>query len=291
MTKTETYMRGMNDINSFYSMLHAAMRTSMPDAQISQSGAYVWRGYRIDAFRNLAHGLYYCQIYPHDPRRLVFEEGYQDPKRKATDLEFLYEVQQGRYYYPFADKLDLYRTRFFDFSKAEQFRILKTFISGAVKKALLWQREEIRGKYTGKKYLNPSIPRLIPVKVQQTYEQVGEDFFYAWEYQNELFDKFKKILEKNFLKNKITTDQWVRPNASIYNFGFRGLRMKFESESTTSRWSIYFKEGESKRLKFQIPGRPKNSYDLVLHKYFDLSPSAQTEHLREFAEASLGKKR
>src|SRR5687767_6777812 len=120
MTKTETYMRGMNDINSFYSMLYTAMRTSMPDAQISQSGAYVWRGYRIDAFRNLAQGQYYCQIYPDQPGILMLQEGYLDASHRGGEKEKKLGIKAGHYYYPFTETIDLRRTRFFEFKQDEQ---------------------------------------------------------------------------------------------------------------------------------------------------------------------------
>jgi hypothetical protein len=279
-TKTETYMHGMKAINYFYSMLYLAMRESMPGAQISQSGAFVWRGYRIDGYKELAHGQYYCQIYPNKPGIVLFQEGYIDPSYKATQREKKGGIKDGSYYYPFWQSDDLFRARFFLLGKDEQFTYLKRFVDTAVEKALLWQQSDARQKVTKAKFQRGKIPRLVPVQVDQTYEQVGEEFLDAWEYQKVLFKKLEGIL-KSFPDR-----QWVRPNASIYNFGFRGLRLKFNSSSVTSRWSIYFNDAD--RLKFHVPKGRQNSFNLVKRGYFDLSAEEQIKQLRDFAQASLG---
>jgi hypothetical protein len=279
-TKTETYVHGMKDINYFYSMLYLAMSESMPGAQISQSGGFVWRGYQIDYYKELAYGQYGCEIYPDNQRYLLFQEGYLDDKRKSTEFEERYEIMKGRYYYPFRDELDLVRIRFFDLDKNEQLEIIKSFVAGAVEKALIWQNSKARKKVTQEKFQQGKKPRKIPVRVSSNYEWVGVEFLAAWEYQEELFKKLTEILEA------FPDRQWVRPNANIYNFGFRGLRLKFNSSPVTSRWSIYFNDAD--RLKFHVPKGRRNSYNLVERGYFDLSADEQINQLSDFAQASIG---
>jgi len=278
--KTEEYSIGMEAINNFYSMLYDAMLKSMPEAIFSSSGAYIWRGYRIDKYKDLAFGQYYCQVYPLDTKNLLFQEGYLDASRKSTEFEWQHGLQQGRYYYPFTEKLDLIHTRFFDLSKDEQFITLKRFISNAAEQAILWQKSEARKEVTGKKYQKGKMPRFVPVDIDLNYDHVGIEYLQAWEYQTELLKKLQTILEQ--FKGR----EWVRPNASIYNFGFRGMRLKFKSNSFTSRWSVYFNDFE--RLRFRIPNGKQNSYNLVEHGYFDLSADEQTKQLTNFAKASLG---
>lgn len=280
MTKTESYIRGMNDVNNFYGMLYAAMRASMPGAQISQSGAYVWRGYRIDAFQTLAHGQYYCQIYPDRPGILMLQEGYLDAKHRGEEKEKKLGIKAGQYYYPFTETIDLRRTRFFEFNQEEQLGFLGSFIDGALQKALIWQQSNVRQKVTNSKFQHGKIPRLIRVRVPDAFGRVGEDFLAAWEYQRLLWQTLINIL------NQVPNREWVRPNASIHNFGFRGLRLKLISSSQTSRWSIYFNEPD--RIRFQIPKGKRNSYSLIENKYFDLTANEQGTQLREFAQASLG---
>lgn len=279
-TKTETYVLGMQSINHFYSMLHAAMREVMPDAEFSQTGAFVWMGYQIDSYKELARGLYCCQIYPGNPRELLFQEGYFDDKRKASEFEKKQGIMQGRYHYPFSDGVDLIRTRFFDFNKEEQFDFSKSFVSGAVERALIWQKSEARKKVTSAKFLEGNSPRPIPVLMEKTYEKVGMDFLQAWEFQNSLLGTLQGVL------SLFPGKEWVRPNASIYNFGCRGMRLKFSASAETTRWSIFFADAD--RLKFEIPNKRKNSYNLIEHNYFDLPADEQKKELTNFAQASLG---
>lgn len=280
-TKTDTYVLGMKAINSFYSMLIEAMRAGMPEAKLSQSGAYVWRGYQIVGYKELAHGQYYCQIYPGNPEVLIFQEGYLDAKRKASNFEKQKGIMQGRYYYPFSEKLDLIHTRFFDYSEKEQQEFLKNFVAHACEQAQIWQNSEARDKATRKEFKFGKVPVYMPVKVQGDNNRVGIEFLKAWKDQTSVLEQLKSILER------FSNVQWVRPNASIHNFDFRGMRLKFRGASVTSRWSVYFQEPN--RLKFQIPGGKRNSYNLVDHGYFDLPSEEQIQQLTQFAQESLGR--
>lgn len=270
----------MNAINQFYSMLYTAMRESMPGAQISASGAYVWRGYRIDSFQELAFGQYYCLTYPNNPQTLLFQEGYLDPSHRANEFERQHEIKQGSYYYPFSEALDLIHTRFFDLNRDEQFASLQNFVARGAEQALIWQQSEARERVTGTRFQQGSMPRHVPVRVAPIFERVDGDFLQAWECQTVLLMKLQGILES------FTGAIWVRPNASIHNFGFRGLRLKLNGAEATSRWSIYFDDFE--RLRFKIPKGRRNSYNLVENGYFDLSSDEQTNQLTDFAQASIG---
>ena len=58
---TSKYVVGMQAVNNYYEMLYQALSSSLPSAWLAQSGAYVWRGYRIIKYQDLAGGQYYCQ--------------------------------------------------------------------------------------------------------------------------------------------------------------------------------------------------------------------------------------
>lgn len=279
-TKTETYLLGMKAINSFFYMLYAAMQESMPGAMISKNGAYVWRGYRIDSYRELAYGQYYCQIYPCDnPEVLIFQESYIDASHKASAMEKERKIKNGQYYYPFRESDDLYRARFFKFTKEEQYAFLKSFVAGAAEKALIWQQSEARKKLTGTGFQKGNKPRRNPMKDALTYEQVGEEYLQVWTYQSEFFKKLENAM------NQVSGKQWVRPNANIYNFGFRGLRLKTKSSSVTSRWIIAFEKPGLLQVK-NLNVKP-DPYDFVKRRFFDMSSEEQDRELMDFVQSSI----
>jgi hypothetical protein len=282
MTKTETYVRGMEAINNFYCMLYAAMLKSMPEAIISASGAYVWRGYRIDKYQDLTSGHYYCQIYPQDTKKLLFQEGYLDPTRQVSQFEKDYQIQQGQYYYPFSESLDLVHSRFFDFDKNDQFMLLEKFIIYAAEKACHWQNSDARNKGEGEPNQKGRRPRFVPVRKQGTFGRVSIEFLQAWEDQTQVLKNIKKILCKDFPNH-----EWIRPNASIHNFWFRGMRLKLPGETETSRWEIHF--DDFGKVKFRIPKGRRNIFDLVENGFFDLSTPEQTKQLQQFIHASMDK--
>ena len=201
-TKTEAYIRGMEAINNFYNMLYAAMLESMPGARIIANGAYVWRGYQIDHFEDLAQGQYFCEIYPGDPdiflrqngtinsfscRELVFQEDYNDRHYKPVDQrEILHCIKTGDQYYPFRVSFDLYRSRFFLLNNAEQYGMLKNFVAYAAKQALIWNRSYSRKLVTNPKFLNG-----INIKGQTatrgSFEKVNIEFLDVWKMQDGLF--------------------------------------------------------------------------------------------------------
>ena len=207
-TQTEKYFLGMQSVNSFFAMLDDALRFALPGAQYSKSGAYVWRGYQINEYDDLAPNLYFVQIYPGDPlkfsdesgrisnagRELIFMESYEDNHHKPFDeFEEPLCVKTGTYYYPFQVSLDLYRSRFFLLSKNEQFKYLKYFLKYAAQSALLWQKSEARKKVTSEGFLNGknSYYDLVHLK---DYEQVDLNFMTVWNQQEYLFKLLYDLL-------------------------------------------------------------------------------------------------
>ena len=146
-SKTSIYTNSAKAFNNFFSMLHLAMLESMPGVDISGSGAWVWRGYRIDSYQKLAKGLFYCQIYTEKPNILIFQEVYRYPQyRPIEPRDKEYEIKDGDYYHPFRLTLDLYKSRFFTFTEREQYEVLRNFISYASSQSLVWQNSEARAR-------------------------------------------------------------------------------------------------------------------------------------------------
>jgi hypothetical protein len=229
--KTETYVRGMQAINNFYNMLYAALRDKMTDAQFSLSGAYVWRGYKIDHYKELAVGQYYCHIYPHDPANLIFQEGYLDPNHVPTEFEIKNKISQGSYYYPFSEYLNLIHNRFFDLDKDQQFSILKNFIDYASQQALIWQGSEARARVTGPEFLKGKEWRIRKSVTPKPFDKVDLNFLYAWRLQDELFAQLETIIRDDTPTVIGREIEWLFRNAHYLNFDHRGYRLKFKGLS------------------------------------------------------------
>jgi len=309
MTKTESYVLGMKAINNFYNMLYAAMLKGMKDVRLSQNGAYVWRGYRIDWFNALAPGKYSCQVYPFDPdtfenqqgvtnafscRELVFQENYKEPSHKTVDdREEKHAIKSGSYYYPFQLSLNLYRSRFFLFEKDEQFSILQNFVEYASRQALIWQQSNARNSVTSpeamkEKKLSHKAGKLKP------FEKVDIAFLDVWGMQTRLFSKLEKLLWENAPKIIGMEIAWLCPNASIHNFDFRGYRLKFDGLFPGDRfdylWAIYFEDPRFESLGcFSSEKKLIHSYNLKNHGFFDLSDEQQDGEMLNFIQQSLTK--
>lgn len=309
--KTESYLRGMRAVNNFYAMLYSAMLEAMGGALVSRNGAYVWRGYRIDKYQDLAPGQYYCQIYPGDPDRfirddgsinafsckdLVFQEAYKDSQHKPTDeRENKHCIKTGDYYYPFQVSLDLYRSRFFLLSLSEQHIMLKNFIAMAAEQALLWQRSEARLKTTNQEFLTGKKQHRSPVKNRRMFERISMDFLDVWMIQDYLFFVLTRSIQNNAQRITDKAIAYLRPNASIYNFDFRGYRLKFdglfEGSQSDYRWAIYYENPEllqcfindGKRLVLH------QKYNLKDHGWFDLTVEQQENEMLNFVTLCLTK--
>lgn len=267
--KTDSYLQGMEAVNNFYAMLYSAMLEGMEGVLLSKSGAYVWRGFRIDKYQELAYGRYYCLVYPGDPdifqlkvgsgkniscnaftcRELVFEESYNDPHHKPfDDRETKHCIKAGNYYYPFKVSLDLYRSRFFLLDVNEQLAMLKNFVSMAAQQAIIWQRSEARPRVTNLKYLNGKKQRRSPMKNRPPFRKIGVEFLDVWKLHNNLFSKLTSVIGdmgSNIVEKPIL---YLRPNANINNYNFRGYRLKFDGlfpgKKSDYRWEIHYETPE-----------------------------------------------
>lgn len=288
----DTYLNGAKAFNNFYSMLHLAMLESMPDVEISGSGAWVWRGYRIDSYKDLAKGLFYCQIYTSDPNILMFKESYQFSKYKPIDpRDKKYKIKDGRYYHPFWMTLDLYKSRFFLFTASEQYAILRNFVSYASSQSLIWQKSEVRARpdITSKEFLHGN-EKVSPNYISRPsgYDQVSIDYLSVLPLQEKLFGKFKGIVSSAF-DNKF---KWFRPNAHWSNWDFRGYRLKISSgDSADYVWEIHYNEPEKLTCySYENNERKREGYfDIRSTKYFDQTDEQQSLLLKEFVKNTLGK--
>lgn len=302
--KTDAYLRGMQAVNNFYSMLYSAMLEAMDGVLISKNGAYVWRGYRIDTYLDLAPGQYYCQIYPGNPdsfirhdgsinaftcKDLIFHEAYKDPKHKPIDRrEIKHCIKTGNYYYPFQISLDLYRSRFFLLSVSEQHTMLKNFIAMAAEQALLWQHSEARLRTTNQKFINGKKQTRSPVKNRRLFERISMDFLDVWKMQTDLFSVLVRSLQNNAQRITGKPIAYLRPNAHIQNFDFRGYRLKFdglfEGSQSDYRWAIYYETPELLHCFFNDGKRliPHKIYNLKEQGWFDLTVELQESEILDF---------
>jgi hypothetical protein len=324
---TETYIRGMEAINNFYVMLYQAMKSAMPTAQVSKTGAYVWRGYQINAFEGLAPNLYFCEIYPGNPLgvgisreriddlahlppdaplsldinidrlrtftcdKLVFEESYQDPSHKPIDkYEKVFAIKTGNFYYPFRVSLNLYQSRFFIMNTTEQFMMLKNFVSYASQQALIWNQSEARTRVTNPEYLRGKNSEYQPVE-KKFFDHVSMDFLFVWQQQDTLFDLLEILLWEHvptILKKEI---EWIRKNANIFNFDFRGLRLKFKhgtnEDAADFLWAVYFDKPEILGCFTMDDKKVINTLNLKDNNFFDLNEEDKAKKLVGFIQKSL----
>jgi len=289
---TDAYLSGARDINNFFSMLHLAMLEAMPRVDISGTGAWVWRGYRVDSYKDLAKGLFYAQIYTCDPNVLVFEESYKYPKYKPLDpRDRKYKIKDGRYYHPFVVPLDLYKSRFFLFSASEQYQILQNFVSYASAQALIWQKSNARSKpeVTGTEFAQGN-QKIIPNSLARPagYEQVSLNFLSMLPLQEGLFTKLRTAVS-SVISSKY---QWFRPNAHWSNWDFRGHRLKMSpGDSADYVWEIYYNEpGKLICSSYNNNERKQEGYlDILSAKYFDQTEEQQDLLLKDFVKNTIGR--
>jgi len=312
MAKTDTYVRGMGAINNFYAMLYAAMLEGMPgEKKIQPNGAYGWRGYQIDHYRNLAHGQYYCELYLGDPdsfiredgsinpftcRELVFQESYQDPHPKSVaQWEEKHGIEPGMYSYPFRVSLDLYRSRFFLMEKDEQYEMLKAFVSSATQQAVIWQNSKARKAVTDPEFLNGTRHNRRNA-IQDSYDKVNHEFLFAWRMQDYLFNMLREQLDA-FAKEAGLNILRLKQNDRPEQFRFRGLDLKFEGlfpgDRFDYRWAIYYEDQEYKFLgcsptECTIDDRKLlQTYPLEKNTFFDLDEDQQKKELSKFIHRSI----
>ena len=289
---TNTYLNGANDFNNFFNMLHVAILESMPGVDISGSGAWVWRGYRIDSYKDLAKGLFYFQIYTGNPNILIFKESYQYPNYQPIDLrDKKYKIKDGRYYHPFWITIDLYKSRFFLFTANEQYEILRNFVTYASTQSLIWQKSDVRARpdITSKEFLHGNNKiignHLLP---PSDYEQVSINYLSILPFQKRLFDKLGIILSSAFCDKY----GWFRPNANWRNWNFRGYRLNIiPSESADFLWEIYYQEPEKLFCySYENNTRKLEGYlDISSTNIFDQDDERQNILLKDFVINTLGK--
>ena len=228
-----TYLPAMYSLNDFYSMLYQSLRDALPGAFLSTSGAYVWRGYRIDSYKNLATCQYYCLIYTAYPDSLLFEESYH---------------YRSKYCTPFKRTMVLGKDNFFGLSIENQIKSIINFIRSASYEALGWQISDERQKTVPKSLLlGKNNPPQWP-ESKYTITHVPELMLQAYPLQDKLFSLLQLAIEK---ASEMLFHQKVEifPNASSFNWDFRGLRMKFKDSVGKTQegaseyvWQIYFKD-------------------------------------------------
>lgn len=305
-TKTDQYLLGMRAINNFYAMLYKAMREALPEAQLSKSGAYVWRGYQVNQYKELAPNQYYCEVYPGDPlqfevdngciaafncRELVFQESYQEYAHRPIDeFEHKLGIKTGNYHYPFRISLDLYRSRFFLFDLAEQYEILINFIAYAANQALVWQRSDLRTRLTNEKFLHGQATEVSMAPTSE-FDRVPIDFLSVWQQQNTLFDLVESLLQENVPSILGKNVEWIRRNRNRSNFDFRGLRLKLKDDGNDGAsdylWAIYYEQPEVLGCYTMEDKKVINTYNLISNTFFDLNEEQQKQSLVDFIDRTL----
>ncbi len=290
---TDAYMQGAQSYNHFFSMVHHALLECLPGVELSGSGAWVWRGYRIDSYKNLAKGLFYCQIYTGNPNILMFKESYKNEKYKSLDqLDITYKIKDGGYYHPFWSTLNLYQSRFFLFRTSEQYEIIKNFVEYASKQALIWQNSQarLRPEITSVDFLsgNEKIQTNI-LSAPSDFGHVTQDYLYFLPLQGQLFSK---LVEK--LNVYIDNDEkYLRPNALWRNWGFRSYRMKIvPGDHANFLWEIYYDQPE-KLIANSYDGSDRTRigyFDIQETRYFDKEPEEQNQLLNKFIQYTLKSK-
>lgn len=295
--RTELYLSGMRAVNNFFEMLYTAMLEAMPGALFSTTGCMWWRGYRIDAFKNLANAQYYCQIYTDTPNSLLFKESYKDIGRKPTNAKDIeYGVIQGSYFYPFHLELNLYKVHFFHLDIVEQDQLIRNFINYASEQATIWQESEFRTKTTNPKRLSGTKISRNPRADVKSYNRVSSDYLDAIPMQKELLDNFRNVLSEVSPELAGKKVEWLFPNSQWRNWDYRGWRLRFTEDGpnnrTVYRWNIYWQKPE-KLICLLDDGSQKEQlgyFDLKHHEYFDLPTHEQTEVLEDFMQQMLSKK-
>jgi hypothetical protein len=287
---TEAYIQGAQSFNHFFSMVHHALIECMPGVELSGSGAWVWRGYRIDSYKNLAKGLFYCQIYTSDPNTLMLKESYYQPDYKPLDqLDETYKIKDGRYYHPFWSTLNLYRSRFFLLRTSEQYEIIRNFVGYAANQALTWQNSEARSRpeITSQDYLegNNKI-QLNTLHAPSSFDHVTRDYLNFLPLQKKIFSQ---LVEK--LNIYIDNDEkWLKPNGAWRNWDFRSYRMKIvPGDHANFLWEIYYHQPE-KLVANSYDGSDRTEigyFDIADTKYFDKDPEEQSQMLDNFLQYSL----
>ena len=278
-TLNPQYLPAMNALNDFYEMLYEAMQTAMPTALLSKSGAYVWRGYRIDQYQNLALNQYYCQLNPTgDSHILVFKESFYD------------ESVPGHYRDVPMGTLNFSQEGFFSRDREGQLARLTEFISTCAREAVRWQDDERRLSVVPAQNRTGYEVRRHERGPVGHYNKVTEDLLQAFPMQNRIFDLLNPAIIAACQQVCAVTPV-LRANISVFNWGFRGFRMWMGEVDGACDfvWRIYYERPSM--ITFE---RNKGkSYYIVKHRFemnhdFLSAPEAQqNELLGHFAREAL----
>jgi hypothetical protein len=273
------------------------MIAAMPDVALSKSGAWVWRAYKIDSYKELAKGQYYCQIYPPSPNTLFFKESYYDPSYQPIDpRDEIYRVKTGSYYHPFSVTLNLYQARFFLLSASEQHQLLHNFVAYAAEQALLWQNSQIRAEVTSPEFIHGKQPRPFRHNKHRDYQQVSVEYLEAFSLQEQILSRLEEVIKKIAPQIVGREIEWLRKNANWHNWDFRGWRLKFQGltpgSSTDYVWDIYYEQPERLVCSAYNEGsRNRIGYfDIQAANYFDLEDEQKTQELDKFVVRMLGQR-
>jgi hypothetical protein len=280
------YLSGMREFHAFHELLYACLRKSLPEATLSKSGAYRWRGYRIDAYETLARGHYYFLTYPDDPKHLLLEEAYFDSR--------------SVYHRPFVLRLNLQDARLFLLDLAEQRSFLSEFIVRASRQALIWQASRGRTTVVAPDMLDGrevhQYARMRPTELRQ----INKDYLVSTKLQTRLFEMLKGAIQSatKHMPAPLSNGVYFEANAHPHNWAYRGQRMKPKKADGSvpqgpfpCRWNIYYDTpGVICLEKYDgIHAKPFDRLDLVQVGFFDLGESEQQKVLERFALQALGR--
>ena len=283
------YISGMREFCAFHDLLYACLQDSLSEATFSTSGAYSWRGYRVDEYKTLARGQYYFLTYPGDPKHLLLEEAYWDSKKK--------------YCRPFALRLNLQESCFFLLDQAEQQAFLSEFVAQATRQALIWQASEGRTELTLKiapdRINGHAVAQSARRKAAEVHGKVTDDYLEAMSLQNQLFNRLTDAIGAVAARmpGPLSNGVHLEPNAHPRNWAYRGYRMKpLAADGSVPpghhpyRWNIYYADPARIWLGSYdgTPARQIRSLALEQEGFFDLDESAQQAMLEDFVLEGLG---
>lgn len=273
---TPRYLPAMRALNDFYPMLYDALITAMPEADFSTSGAYVWRGFRVDSYKSLATNQYYCQVDPDRPKMLVFKESF---------------LVRGKYRNFIMAEVDLLDAGFFNRNCEEQQKFLVDFITKAAQDSLIWQDSKDRldafDKFPEYLFGKNNFRQIFEEKY--TIKEVSEDFIHAFPAQDQCFKLLCRGIEKACGK------VFLVPNANWCNWDFRGYRMKFLDASGKKTpgpskyvWRIYYKQPAHLTCeRYNIKDYPNIPPFHLSQEFLSSSEEEQAESLYQFALKSV----
>jgi hypothetical protein len=276
MKPNPDYVVAMESFNSFFEMLYSVLKKSAI-SEISTSSAFIWRGYQIDRYKNLAASQYYFEIYYEDSHILRFQESYKDSK----------------YEYPFRLERDLKETGFFYLNQQEQTAFLENFVKDALEKAVVWQDSKDRKSIVPAKFIFGKKRTNLKESVKK-FGQVSEEYLRVSPMQKEIFSMLGKSLDR-MTKLVLSRTNTREPNSQWRNWTFRGYRMKINRPDGTKppgpfdyTWRIYFYEPTL--ICFETNGGKKSrrlSYLPMDDEFLNSSENEQQMSIDGFVKKSL----